>query len=121
MGRPPKHPVERRILRLPQPRVTLDEMAKIEMAAQELGLSVSEFIVRRAVGDRLPSRNARDLGGLLLEVNRIGVNLNQIAKAANSTGAVPASITPMMTLIEEAMERIITAMGDESAEEYERP
>ena len=106
MGRPPKHPAERRILRLPQPRVTLDEMAKIEMAAHELGLSVSEFIVRRAVGYRLPSRNARDLEGLLLEVNRIGVNLNQITRHMNAGRFAPPHLPDLIEDIRAHVDRL---------------
>lgn len=94
-------------------------MLKIEAAANALGLSVSEFIVRRAVGYRLPSRNRVDLDRLLLEVNRLGVNLNQIARHANATGEMSAAVIPTVTLIENVMARIVAAMGDEPDEAAE--
>lgn len=116
MGRPPKSPDEKRSLRLPQPRVTVAEMMKIEESAATLGLSVSEFIVRRAVDYRLPSRNLAELEHLLLEVNRIGVNLNQIAKHANATGDISAAIIPTASLVSDTMARIVAAMGDDPDE-----
>lgn len=116
MGRPPKSPDEKRTLRLPQPRVTLPEMLKIEESANAMGLSVSEFIVRRAVGYNVPNR-AEPLvpHGLLHELSRIGVNINQIAKHANATGEISAAIIPTAELVRDTLERICRRLDEEDA------
>lgn len=83
MGRPRKAPEERRDERLPHPRVTTEERAFIEAQAVAVGLDVSEYIRRRALQHRIPPARAVADDRLLLEINRIGVNLNQISKAAH--------------------------------------
>lgn len=116
MPRPPKSLDEKRVHRLPQPRVTVSEMLKIEQNANAMGVSVSEFIVRRAVGYKVPNRAEPIVPiGTLSELNRIGINLNQIAKHANATGEISAAIIPTMTLIRDTLERICRRLEEEEA------
>jgi hypothetical protein len=84
MARPRKHDSERRSARSEQ-RYTVAEMAYIRQQADLAGLSVTEYIRRRAVGYQVthavpsPSFNA----SLVSELNRIGVNVNQLAKSVH--------------------------------------
>jgi hypothetical protein len=83
MARPRKQPAEQRVTRLTT-RVTLAELAQASAA----GLTAAEFL--RRLGATVTPRRPRADDALLVELNRIGVNINQLARAANS-GMPPAS------------------------------
>jgi hypothetical protein len=84
MVRPLKAPDERRDERLPAPRVTAAELGLVEGQAAAAGLDMAAYVRRCVLGQRVaPARTAAD-DALLLELNRVGVNLNQIARALNS-------------------------------------
>lgn len=84
MARPPKSPDERRAARLPGPRLTDAELLHIEAQAAAAGLGLAEYVRRCVLGRRVdPARPVAD-DQLLLELNRVGVNLNQIARALNA-------------------------------------
>ena len=69
-------------------RVTEAEAEELRRRAQAARLSVGSYLRRRALGQRVRTTAARRLGAAeLRELNRIGVNLNQMARALNS-GAV---------------------------------
>ena len=69
-------------------RVTEAEAEELRERAQAARLSVGSYLRRRALGQRVRSAVERRLGASeLRELNRIGVNLNQMARALNS-GAV---------------------------------
>ena len=65
-------------------RVTLNEQVQLEELAKSHGLNVVEFIRRRALHKQLPKFTMpcmqRDL---LIELSRIGNNINQMSKKAN--------------------------------------
>ena len=106
MGRPRKAPDERKDARLPAPRVTSDERAFVEAQALAAGLDVAEFIRRRALGRKIdPARSVAD-ERLLLEINRIGVNLNQLTARANATGELPDGLADTLAEVQAAMERV---------------
>jgi hypothetical protein len=84
MARPLKAPDERRDERLPAPRVTAAEFGLVEGQAAAANLALPEYVRRCVLAQRVaPARAVAD-DRLLLELNRIGVNLNQIARALNS-------------------------------------
>ena len=77
------------------------EAAELRERAQAARLSMGAYLRRRALGQRVRSAVERRLGAAeLRELNRIGVNLNQMARAMNS-GAVSS---PAET--QEAVERV---------------
>ena len=84
MARPPKPPDERRDERLPAPRVTAAELGLVEAQAAAAGLGLAEYVRRRVLGEHVAPARALADDRLLLELNRVGVNLNQIARALNS-------------------------------------
>ena len=69
-------------------RVTEAEETELRERAQAARLSMGAYLRRRALGQRVRSAVERRLGAAeMRELNRIGVNLNQMARALNS-GAV---------------------------------
>ena len=69
-------------------RVTEAEAAELRERAQAARLSVGAYLRRRGLGQRVRMGTERRLGAAeLRELNRIGVNLNQMARAMNA-GAV---------------------------------
>ena len=69
-------------------RVTEAEETELRKRAQAARLSMGAYLRRRALGQRVRSAVERRLGAAeMRELNRIGVNLNKMARALNS-GAV---------------------------------
>ena len=69
-------------------RVTEAEATELRERAQAARLSMGAYLRRRGLGQRVRMAAERRLGAAeLRELNRIGVNLNQMARAMNS-GAV---------------------------------
>ena len=66
-------------------RVTEAEAEELQERAQDARLSVGAYLRRRGLGQRVRMAAERRLGAAeLRELNRIGVNLNQMARAMNS-------------------------------------
>lgn len=70
-------------------RTTADEMAQIRKLATARGLSISEMLRRAALGVRMPIRGFDHTHVVLLtrtlsELGRIGGNVNQLARLANT-------------------------------------
>lgn len=84
-GRPKKAPDELASERLSGIRCTAAERHFVELQAERAGLTVAEFCRRAALGQRILAARAKANpdARLAAELNRIGVNLNQIAHAAN--------------------------------------
>ena len=81
-------------------RVTEAEAEELQERAQGARLSVGAYLRRRGLGQRVRLAAERRLGAAeLRELNRIGVNLNQMARAMNA-GAVAGPGT------REAVERV---------------
>ena len=83
MARPRKQDGERRneVARF---RVTLAEREYIRAQAQAAGLLEAEYLRRRALGYAVsPARPGRSDPALISELNRIGVNVNQLARATH--------------------------------------
>jgi hypothetical protein len=72
------------------------EDAALESAASKAGLSVAAFVRERTLG-RAGDRSLRkridlaELGRLLAETGKIGSNINQLARVANSNGDLPTA------------------------------
>ena len=84
MARPRLDDEERRT-RTVGVRVTAAEAAELRERAQAARLSMGAYLRRRALGERVRMAAELRLGAAeLRELNRIGVNLNQMARALNS-------------------------------------
>lgn len=107
MARPKKHPDEARSEWLPAMRVTPAERMQAEEQALDLCLSLSDYGRQRILGHRIRSRRASVHDALLLELNRIGVNLNQIARAANSGQRLPDDLPAAIEELRAAITKIV--------------
>ena len=93
MARPKKAPEERRDDQL-NPRLTTAERAEIERNAAAFGIAPTEFMRRRTLGYRRPADLAAQqaTASLGAAFNRLGVNLNQIARHLNAGGDRSAAL-----------------------------
>ncbi len=82
--------------------MTLAERAAVHRAAADAGLSVSAFVRRRSLGRPVTARADAQARAAL---RRVGVNLNQLVRAANASGAsgTPAGAGPALALAAEAV------------------
>ena len=94
MARPRLDEQERRA-RTVGVRVTAAEEAELRERAQAARLSIGAYLRRRALGQRVRMAAELRLGAAeLRELNRIGVNLNQMARALNLESRVVAGRDP---------------------------
>lgn len=106
MSRPRKAPNERRDARLAAPRLTGAELAFVEEQAAVAGLDLAEFVRRRVLGRKVaPARAAAD-DRLILEINRVGVNLNQIARSLNSDRPERADLAVALAHLEGVLSKV---------------
>lgn len=83
MARPKKKLDEIKLLQI-NLRVTLNEQVQLEEIAKTYGLNVVEFVRRRALQKQLPKFTMSGLQrDLLIELSRIGNNINQMSKRVN--------------------------------------
>ncbi|PAP74563.1 plasmid mobilization protein [Rubrivirga marina] len=111
-GRPPRKPEEGPKVQVGF-QVTSVERDQIREAASQAGLSVSEFLRRRALGRPVvPLADAAARKAL----RRIGVNLNQLVRRANAGGATEAKAQAAIAEVRAAVARVGRAAGDDGLE-----
>jgi hypothetical protein len=110
-GRPEKPEADARSARIAF-RVTETERAQIEAAAAAVGVTVSDY-ARALVMTARPPRQPRGRAGaaVLSELNRAGVNLNQIARTLNRGGSIPPDLGEAIAEVRAVIEKL--AGGDE--------
>ena len=84
-GRPRLPRTERRVIRVGV-NVNEAEYAVIQSRAEAAGMSPAVFLREAGLGTRI---GAKVNNRVYHELSRIGVNLNQLARAANQTGRLP--------------------------------
>ena len=100
-------------------RVTDDQWGKLDTKAAALGLKIGGYLRTVALGSagartmKRASAERVELARLLGELGKLGSNVNQIAKAFNSTGAVPTppELPAMQTDITAMRAALIEALG----------
>ena len=83
MARPKKQPEEKRDASI-RADVTLAEKAYIKDQADLAGISEAEYLRRRALGFAVSPPPSKVDASLVSELNRIGVNVNQLALAVHT-------------------------------------
>ena len=86
-----------------QLRVSPEEKAAICQKAAEAHMSVADYIVALSEGKKVI--DIRKIAQLILEVRRIGVNVNQIAAVANYN---KYTNQPMLTKVNEDQKKVPT-------------
>lgn len=100
-----------------QIRLTDDEMAEIKKRAG--GINTSTFLRQLALEQPVPQPNPKPTKifysadpELIREVNRIGININQIAKHINEgqelSNSVLIALLSLQTSLDDAIERTMT-------------
>ena len=108
MARPKMDPTERRTAQLGL-RLSPVELASIQERADKAGMNVTDFARAAALSRKLPSAPASTVDfETRAELRRIGVNLNQIAKALNARReALPASLVATCEKLDALFDRIM--------------
>ena len=108
MARPTKEPHEKR-LETARFRVSLAEHEYIREQARNAGMTPTDYMRARTLGHRVapaPGTSAAD-PALVSELNRIGVNLNQITKAINAGRGLPHSLEAAAAELRETLRRVL--------------
>ena len=87
-------------------RVTEAEAEELRERAQGARLSRGAYLRRRGLGQRV--RMAAELR----ELNRIGVNINQMARAMNSGAAAPAGTREAVEQVSEQVARLLAGEAE---------
>ena len=94
-------------------RVTEAEAEELQERAQGARLSIGAYLRRRGLGQRVRMATDRRLGAAeLRELNRIGVNLNQMARAMNSGAASPAGTRETVEQVSELVARLLAGEAE---------
>lgn len=108
-GRPFKPAGEARTLALPSIRVNAAELAQIEEHAAAAGMPVSAFVRDAATRRRITPRQSVLEDKMLIELNRCGVNLHQIARSLNFGQGVPNDIVDVLDELKRAIAKVGSA------------
>ena len=108
MARPRKPEAERRS-RTIGVRITTAEAAEIAKRAAEARMTKGGYMRRRALGQPVRVAAVHRLGAReRVELHRIGVNLNQIARALNSGASAPAGTLEAVERVAELAAGLLT-------------
>ena len=110
MARPTKNEHEKRSTTLPTIRVTPAERVLIEDKAATAGFTITDFVRTMALFEKVSPRKTKLEATLLVELNRIGVNVNQIAHAANVGRTDPALLQTSLDELRQLMAKIDAAI-----------
>jgi len=112
MARPKKRGGEKRDEQL-KIRLTAAEIEELRSAAFQTGISVSDYARRRMLGARLPVKTVtRSDPALVSELNRIGVNINQLARAHHRDSAFVAFWKEIGEELETALRNLLEQSHD---------
>ena len=104
---------EKRRTRTVGVRLTAGEAEALGEQARAARLSLGAYVRRRALGQRVRVVEERRLGAEeLRELNRIGVNLNQMARAMNAGAAAPAGTGRAVERLRDLVGRLLAGEGE---------
>lgn len=98
-------------MQLPPVRVTEAEFAAVRRQAEAAGMTVTDYLRQLSLtGRAVPRRGAVD-DRLLVELNRIGVNLNQVVHQAHSGEPVASELGGVIARLHGVLEQVGQAYG----------
>lgn len=69
-------------------RVSDEDFELIKEKAEICNMKVSSYIVKSATEQIILVKNSAEYKDLIIEINKIGTNINQIARLANTVGNI---------------------------------
>ena len=104
-------------------RLTDEELQKIREKAKENSTSISDLFRQSVLGKSAMRRKQKidceAVKMLVYEINKIGVNLNQIAKKINTSRDIDIQVLEHLRNIEYALSELLQkAIDDEEKEEW---
>jgi len=90
----------------PPVRVTAAELAHVQEQAARAGLSLTDYCRRVVLRHHVAPAITDTDEAALADLNRIGVNLNQLARRANASGKIPPHLAEVLAEVRAAVERI---------------
>ena len=99
-------------------RFTPEEAERLEVIAKSKGITVSELIRRSTLGIPIPehasierlAKGNKTLHSYLSEVNKIGSNVNQIARYCNQNRKVDLEVLVKLNGIEKALVNLLALL-----------
>lgn len=112
MARPKKQPAERKSAPM-SIRFSVPERMLIEQHARDAGLgSASEYVRQQALHGQIIIRQSQSLDPAVFDqLRRIGVNLNQLTRIANTEGEIPPELNRLCAEIEAFLIKEISGYG----------
>lgn len=107
IGRPKKAPGESRTERLSGIRLTPAERNHLAAMVAAAGVDEAEFCRRAILGQRIVARRSDVNERALVELNKIGVNLNQIAHAVNGGRGLAADTPDLLRRLQAAISGLL--------------
>ena len=100
-------------------RFTLAEIDHIRTQADAAGLDVTEYLRRRALGYTVPAGGSarRTDPALVSELNRVGVNVNQLALATHTGRDFVRYWQEIGQEVSQILERVVTQELNQGADE----
>lgn len=108
MRKPAAHPRNRRV---PPTRITEEEYAQIAANAQKAEKSMCAYVRQMCLHGKITVKHPRADFELFRELQRIGVNLNQLAKVANQTGIVPPGLDTNLQCLHTMLVKMLDDAG----------
>lgn len=94
-------------------RLTPAEVTAFRERLASSGLSISDFVRRAVLTGRIVVRRVAGADpALIVELNRTGVNLNQLTRTANATGRVPPDLDRLCRTIEAVVMNAVAPEAD---------
>jgi len=106
MSRPIKN-IDEKLSSLLRVRCTSKEKETIALKADQLGLSVSEYIRHVALGRSVKIQEPKYGFELTQQVRKLGVNINQIARHFNSTHVMPEDFKRVLPKLEILLDKLL--------------
>ena len=114
MARPKKSFNNLKVLQI-NIRVTLEEQIILEEFSKLYGVNVVEFIRIRALKKQLPKQSMSGINReLLIELSRIGNNINQLTKKANQNDPNIKSLKNELTVLTHEIDKLKKTLLNDS-------
>lgn len=91
-------------------RLNADEAQRLIESARKCGLTRSAYLRRLIMNKPVKARPTKDIQKLIGEINKIGSNVNQIARSVNAGIASPDTAAQSLFLLDRVYEKLDEAV-----------